>query len=146
MFQAPSTKLTQLLSVLVRLFVASVIAAPFVLVTISALVGINENWLNPLDHLDGIAVWSIALWIAAIVVGFPAAIFVVSSVSSTMGRFWYLTLIGTLAGAVLTMPYGGLGFPAGGITAATCFALNYNLLKQKSFEFMGKVYGPNSGV
>lgn len=142
---ASGSKFAQLASVLLRLLFACIVAAPISLFSISALVGFNQDWLNPFDHVDSLVFWTLMLWVAAVVAGLPTALFVVKSVETILARFFAIVGIGTVLAAVFSMPFGMFGFPAGAVTAVLCFLFNYNLLKQESFAFLGKVYGPQSG-
>ncbi len=89
--------------------------------------------------------WSFALWIGALIIGFPISLNVVSHVSGFWKRTAILTIAGALVifllGIVVLGPYAIFAPPSGGIMALSCCLLNYDRLKKDQFEFMGRLRG-----
>jgi hypothetical protein len=133
------------LEILARTLIGATISAPLSLIAISEVVGINKDIPNPFSSLGVLGIWIALLWAFALAVGVPATLFISNVVFTVWKRAFAIIGLGLLSATVMLLTIGGalavFGAPAGAITAAACFLTHYDILRQESFEFMGRTYG-----
>lgn len=146
---AQFAKTGQFFDVAIRCYVGSLLAAPFAYFFTMRMLWDKSYWEMLNWSLSMMFGWSIALWLGAILIGFPAALVVVSQTVGFWKRTGILVAAGSLSIFALSLlifgPIAIFSFPASAVTALFCCLLNYRRLKMDQFVFLGKLRGVGIG-
>jgi hypothetical protein len=95
--------------------------------------------------MSGLLAWSLVLFVGALILGLPLALFVVHIVRSFWVRLFALVALGTVAHIIVFLmlrsnPIVIYGAPAGTMTALFCCLFNFDKLRQPEPRVLGPAH------